>query len=149
MDILSKPSQSRPRSDPEKNFTLTLFLFRCFYCILWAGRGLTRQPSSTVERTPSVDRRDGLCPVYGTHKLGGLPKCPKTPKKPPKRGSQKPPKRGRFLPQKRVFRNSLFDLFWKSRKSPWKPQRKCEKTFSCAFINPTKIASAAPDPGGR
>ena len=82
--------------------------------MLYSGRGLTRQPSSTVERTPSVDRRDGLCPVYGTHKLGGLPKTPKNPQK----GGPKNPQKGVDFYHKNGFSEIHFSTFFGKAENP-------------------------------
>jgi hypothetical protein len=77
--LFDKTLHPRPRRCLKKNI-VHLVIFCLFFAFTpVAGLGLTRQPSTTMERTPSVDRRDGLDPLSGPLKLGGLPKWPKNP----------------------------------------------------------------------
>ena len=67
-----------------------------------------------MERTPSVDRRDGLYPDYGTHNLGGLPKTPKNPQK----GGPKNPQKGVDFYHKNGFSENHFSTFFGKAENP-------------------------------
>jgi hypothetical protein len=126
----------------------------CYLSVDYAGLVPKLQPSSMVERAPSVDRRDWLAGASGTPTPQGLPKLVeigrKTRKNPKIDENRGFPVSGPDLGSKIPPQICRFSVFsgWAGFAHAW-PQSNGEKSFSCALINPTKIASRAPNPGGR